>query len=121
MFSINEQDLETDVEKDPPDEYLPKGWLVFQLLGPFGHHKIRVNFFSDKYAEGKKNDRTDFCQAQSVAKEAGHDNAFNDDCRSESLNSNSRGVGERNRKYLERAAQRNAQFSIQQYEAEVMK
>jgi hypothetical protein len=60
----HELELESDADKDPPNDYLPKGWMVFQLLGLFAQPNVQMNFFSGKYTDGKTNDRIDFHQEQ---------------------------------------------------------
>ena len=114
----SEREVDADDNIDPPDDYLPKGWMVFQLLGPFSQPVIQMNFFSDSYTEGS---RKAFHDEQKKAKGKKRDHSFDFDSISETTTMNSRGIGAVNRKYLERNAQHNTLLSTQQYKAEVMK
>ena len=114
------------LEVDPPTNYLPKGWVVFKTRGPMSLPiENRLDFFSGHWTEAGKKTSTNDGRAharkeEAQAKNAQREYAFNDLTGSKS-SSDLRGVGADSRKFVVLHAQKNAQLSIQQYEADVMK
>lgn len=111
---------------DPPANYLPKGWVLFKTRGPMSMPiENRMNFFSDEHEpggkkrntkDGRNHARTEIANEKSIHR----DFAFNE-MYSAAGSKDIRGVGADNRKFVASYAQKNAQLSLQQYEADVLK
>jgi hypothetical protein len=111
---------------DPPANYLPKGWVLFKTRGPMSLPiENRMNFFSDEHEpggkkrntkDGRNHARTEIANEKSIQR----DFAFND-LNSAAGSKDIRGVGADNRKFVASYVQKNAQLSLQQYEADVLK
>ncbi len=119
-------DASTDSDDiDPPRNYLPKGWVLFMTRGPLSLPiENRLDFFLESLSGGNKrntkhgrdHDRKE--SAKQMA--ASRDYAFDDTSTSVSTRE-ARGVSVVNRKFAVRAAQKDAQLTLQQYEADLLK
>lgn len=119
----NDDDNTTDTLPDPPQNYLPKGWVLFKTRGPMSMPITnRLDFFSNFYSDGKrntKNGRKAFCEEEAKEKDAKRDFQFENSSITSSCEL--RGVGAENRKFVIRTAQRAAHLRNQQYEGEILK
>lgn len=129
IFPSTSDDSDEEVEgleADPPNNWLPKGWVVFKTRGPMSLPiEDRLDFFSGQWSETGKKSTTNDGRAQArkddvAARTAQREYAFNDLTGSKAI-SDLRGVGADTRKFVVLHAQKNAQLSIQEYEADVMK
>ena len=121
-------EAEFEDNQDPPENFLPKGWAVFQMLGPFAPACIRLNFFSDIYLDtsGRKNSRTSYREEQSKAKSARRDLSFDPSDGSSDLSDGDsgvsmRGIGAEHKKFIAQQTQIGKQLSNQMFEAEVLR
>ena len=109
-----------DEDKEPHEGYLPKGWAVFQLLGPFAEKLIRVDFYDTVDPNNKKrSSRTTARLEDSAAKSVKRDASFDNDLSTHG--GGTRGAGAVNRKYLDHQTHLDRHLTNQQYEAEIMK
>ena len=124
---INTSDANGNMDRDPPNDFLPKGWVLFKTRGPMSFPlKNRLDFFAEEYAFGsgkknkKENGRNHYRQAEHADKAKVRDHAYNNP--NGTLNPKEvRGVGAENRKFAVRTAQRDALLLNQQYENELVK
>jgi len=123
---FDEAEFEDSIQ-DPPENFLPKGWAVFQMLGPFAPTCIRLNFFSDIYLDtsGRKNSRTSYREEQSKAKSAHRDLSFDPSDGGSDLSDGDsvsmRGIGAEHKKFIAQQTQIGKQLSNQMFEAEVLR
>ena len=120
--SVADDAESTDV--DPPQNYLPRGWVLFKTRGLMSMPvENRLDFFSESLAESKRNikhGRDHFRKEVAKEKAASRDFAF-DDLSTSVSSKDTRGVSAVNRKFALRAAQRDAQLSLQHFEADLLK
>ena len=123
-------EAEFEDNQDPPENFLPKGWAVFQMLGPFAPACIRLNFFSDIYLDtsGRKNSRASYRDEQSKAKSARRDLSFDPSDGGSDLSDGDsgsgvsmRGIGAEHKKFIAHQTQIGKQLSNQMFEAEVLR
>ena len=121
----NSSAADGSMDKDAPNDFLPKGWVLFKTRGPMSFPvQNRLDFFNEDYAGNKKNKkangRNHFRQVELAEKAKGRDHAY--DTPNGTLNAKEvRGVGTENRKFAVRTAQRNALLLNQEYENELVK
>ena len=120
--SVADDDSVYGGDLSPPLNYVPKGWVLFKTRGPLSWPiENRIDLFSDRYSDGKrsvKNGRDHFRKEQ--LKEKAQKRDYNYD--SASTNSRDvRGVGVEHRKFAVRAAQIDAELSLQQFEADLLR
>ena len=120
--SVADDDSVDGCDLSPPQNYLPKGWVLFKTRGPLSWPiENRIDLFSDRYIDAKrsaKNGRDHFRKEQ--LKEKAHKRDYDYDSASTSSR-DVRGVGVQNRKFAVRAAQRDAELSLQHFEADLLR
>lgn len=110
-------------DRDPPQNYLPKGWVLFKTRGPMSLPiESRLDFFSESFGEKRniKNGRDHFRKGDASEKSLGRDFAF-DDMSTSVTSKDMRGLGQATKTFVVRAAQREAQLSLQRFENSLLK
>jgi hypothetical protein len=109
-------DGSTGSDKDPPQNYLPKGWVLFKTRGPMSFPiENRLDFFSESLSGNKRNIKhgRDHERKEAAKEKArSRDYAFDDTSTSVSTRE-ARGVSLVNRKFAVRATQKDAQLALQ--------
>ena len=106
--SIANNDESAGGDREPPPNYLPKGWVLFKVRGPMSFPiENCLDFFSEAFGDSKhiiKNGRDHHRKQVAMEKSASRDYAFNET--SVSMNSSDiRGVGVGNWTFAIKAAQ----------------
>lgn len=120
--SVADDDSVDGADICPPQNYLPKGWVLFKTRGPFSWPiESRIDLFSERYSDAKrsvKNGRDHCRKEQSKEKAQKRDYDYD----SASISSRDvRGVGAQNRKFAVRSAQIDAELSLQHFEADLLR
>ena len=108
----------------PPQNYLPRGWILFKTRGPMSlPMEHRMDFFAERYSDNKrnvKNGRDHFCKESAKEKAKSRDHAY-DNSAGNIKSMDIRGVGGDSRKFAVRNAQRDAQITLQRLEADLLR